>query len=164
MQKLALIGISFLLILVGTAMVSCKGLSTEPELDKIPVKYQEKHMPEGWWADPTVIAQGKRVYEGLENPESACVSCHGRDGTPKQRKVRDLRDAVYANKMTDSYMFWRVSEGVPKTLMDPWKDKLTEEQISQVIAYLHTFSHGGKAEAHIHAQEGPGGSQKASGG
>lgn len=150
MQKLSLIGTCFMGLLVILTVMSCYQLPKEPELDKIPRRYEDKHMPAGWWTDPEVIAEGKRINDGLFNPDVVCASCHGRDGTPKQRRVRDLRDTEYMNKTTDSYMYWRVAEGVPKTKMDPWKEKLTEDQIWKVIAYSHTFSHGGKAEEHNH--------------
>lgn len=34
--------------------------------------------------------------------------------------------------------------------MTPLKEKLTEEERWQVIAYQHTFSHGGEPEEHVH--------------
>jgi mono/diheme cytochrome c family protein len=34
--------------------------------------------------------------------------------------------------------------------MEAWKDYLTEEQIWQVMAYEHTFSHEGKPAEHRH--------------
>lgn len=116
----------------------------------IPKEYQDKHMPKGWWADPKVIAEGKKIFEGMVNPEVVCAACHGRDGKPLLAGTRDLRDAAYMNKLSDSQMFWRINEGVPMTAMTPWKGKLTEEQMWQVIAYCHSFSHGRKPEAHDH--------------
>lgn len=143
------IGSGTLAMFIILTTVSAQTLK-EPTLDKIPKEYQDKHMPQGWWTDPKVIAEGKKIYEGMVNPEVVCAACHGRDGKPLLTGTRDLRDSAYVNKMTDSYMFWRVSEGVPLTPMTPWKDKLKEDQIWKVIAYSHTFSHGGKAEEHIH--------------
>ena len=49
-----------------------------------------------------------------------------------------------SSRFSDSYRFWRVAEGVPKTTMKAWKSYLSEEQIWQVIAFMHQFSHGGK--------------------
>ena len=149
MRYLSLIGICFTMLFVTMTVVSGQTLK-EPALDNIPKDYQDKHMPQGWWTDPKVIAEGKKIYEGMANPEVVCAACHGRDGKPLLTGARDLRDAQYVNKMTDSYMYWRVTEGVPLTPMTPWKEKLKEEQIWKVIAYAHTFSHGGKAEEHIH--------------
>ena len=41
-----------------------------------------------------------------------------------------------------------MSEGVPKTKMKAWKQFLSEEQIWQVMAYEHQFSHDGKPAEH----------------
>jgi len=149
MRKLKVIGLCHLLLLGTIAVVFGQTLK-EPALDKIPKEYQDKHMPAGWWVDPKIIAEGKKVFEGYVNPEAVCAACHGRDGKPILTGARDLRDPTYVNKMTDSYMHWRVAEGVPLTPMTPWKEKVTEEQIWKAIAYMHTFSHGGKAEEHKH--------------
>ena len=149
MGNLRIMGICFVTLFVTMTVVSGQTIK-EPELSKIPKEYQDKHMPQGWWTDPSVIAEGKKIYEGMANPEVVCAACHGRDGKPLLTGTRDIRDGAYVNKMTDSYMFWRVAEGVPLTPMTPWREKLKEEQIWKAIAYSHTFSHGGKAEEHNH--------------
>ena len=148
MQTLGSIGICFMMLLAAAA--ASGQTPKEPMLDKIPKEYQDKHMPAGGWTDAKRIAEGKKIYDGMVNPEAVCAACHGRDGKPLLTGTRDLRDAAYVNKMTDSYMYWRVAEGVPMTAMTPWKEKLKEEEIWKVIAYTHTFSHGGKAEEHKH--------------
>lgn len=115
----------------------------------IPREFQ-KRVPRGWWTDPTVIRRGKQIYEGAVKPEVTCAACHGRDGQPVLTGARDFRSSAYVAKMSDTYWFWRLSEGVPQTAMTPMKDKLTEEERWQAIAYQHTFSHGGRAEEHLH--------------
>jgi mono/diheme cytochrome c family protein len=42
--------------------------------------------------------------------------------------------------MTDSYWFWRVSEGVADTQMTGFKKMLKEDQIWKVISYENTFA------------------------
>ena len=81
---------------------------------------------------------------------STCAACHGRDGQPILTGARDFRDVAYVANMSDAYWFWRLSVGVPQTPMTPMKEKLTEEERWQVIAYQHTFSHRGKPEEHSH--------------
>lgn len=121
----------------------------------VPADYQGKKMPDGWWTDPKIIEAGRQIYEGKVNPEVKCFECHGSDGVPtrKGRGARDFRNAKNMDRYTESYWFWRISEGVPKTKMVGWKDLLTEEQRWQVMAYEHMFSHGGKAEVHEHAEQ-----------
>ena len=110
-------------------------------LSPVPADYADKHMPAGWWTDPKVIEEGSKVYS-----MEGCRSCH-KDGEPV-KSGGGLRDQKNTSRFSDSYWFWRVAEGVPKTTMKAWKSDLSEEQIWQVIAYTHTFSHGGKPSEH----------------
>lgn len=115
----------------------------------IPVEFQTV-IPKGWWSDEKVVARGKQIYEGTVKSDVVCAACHGRDGKPILTGARDFREQAYVEKMSDTYWFWRLSEGVPQTAMTPMKDKLTDEERWQAVAYQHTFSHGGKAEEHAH--------------
>ncbi len=139
--------------MVGLVLSVAIASGDEP-LPPVPPEYNNHSMPKGWWTDPKVIAAGKKIYmEGMPDEEGKiqkCAKCHGEDGNPKLRGARDFRAEAKINKFSDSYFFWRVSEGVPKTKMKGWKERLTEEQRWQVIAYAHAFSHGGKPEEHKH--------------
>jgi mono/diheme cytochrome c family protein len=154
-----MLGAVFAIIAVKPAQVlAIFGIGEEPELaplEPVPEGYRGKKMPEGWWTDPKVIAAGREIYEGKTNPEVKCFECHGSDGVPtrKGRGARDFRNEKNMNRFTDDYWFWRVSEGIPKTKMQSWKEHLSEDQRWQVMAYEHTFSHGGKAEPHEHAEQ-----------
>lgn len=150
MRVIGHVGLVCVVFFVGSTSVPGQTLK-EPALNQVPKEYQDKHMPAGWWTDPKVLEEGKKIYEGIENAMAACFTCHGPDGKPMLPAARDMRDAAYVNKMTDSYWFWRVSEGVLNTQMQGFKKILKkEEKTWQVIAYQHTFSHGGKAEDHTH--------------
>jgi len=129
--------------------------ATPPPLPPVPAEYAGKHMPQGWWTDPKVLAEGEKVYTGQANPEVNCSNCHGKDGQPKKKGARDLRNVKMVHRFSDSFWFWRVSEGIPKTKMKAWKKHLTEQQIWAVIAYEHTFSHNGQAVADIQAEVQP---------
>ena len=121
--------------------------SGEPlPLPPVPAEYADKHMPTGWWTDPKVIEEGKQIYSGEGNQLVNCRSCH-KDGQPV-KSGGGLRDQKNTRRFSDSYWFWRVAEGVPKTTMKSWKSLLSEEQMWQVIAFAHQFSHGGKPSEH----------------
>ncbi len=121
--------------------------SGEPTpLPPVPADYAGKHMPAGWWTDPKVIEEGRQIYSGEGNQLVNCRSCH-KDGQPV-KSGGGLRDQKNTRRFSNSYWFWRVAEGVPKTTMKPWKSLLSEEQIWQVIAFAHQFSHGGKPSEH----------------
>ncbi|MFI5305297.1 MAG: c-type cytochrome [Nitrospiria bacterium] len=148
MRRSGLIGISFITLLTAVGLVLGQTLK-EPEVNKVPAEYQNKHIPAGWWTDTKIIQEGKRIYEGLDNAMVNCSICHGVDGKPMMPGARDLRDSAYMNKMTDSYWFWRISEGVPDTQMQGFKMILKQDQIWKVMVYEHIYSHGGKGAVHI---------------
>lgn len=141
-----------LVIVLTTANEIRSGDIKGPDLNKVPPEYQNKHMPEDWWTNPKIIEEGKQIWlgthEAILDPAMVCAVCHGKDGKPILTGARDFRDRDYCDQMTDSYWFWKVSEGVPGKPMPPWKGILSEEEIWKVIAYEHTFSHGGKPAEH----------------
>jgi len=131
----------------------------------VPKEYANKHMPKGWWTDPKIIEEGKKLFETAKNEfefkrkpvkvEKGCSECHEIDkskDTPKQRGARDFRVGKKMNMFSDSYWFWRISEGVPKTKMPAWKGKLSEDDIWKVVAYEHTWSHDMKPADHAHKE------------
>ena len=147
------------LLLIASLLIGLVAYGQEiikVRLKQVPREYADKHMPEGWWTNPKTIEAGRRVYEGRVKfkikPEEKkkCAECHGVDGQPIKWEARDFTDPKKINDFSDSYWFWRVSEGVPTTNMPAWKDLLTEEQIWQVISYEHTFSHDGNPAPHEH--------------
>ncbi len=118
--------------------------SSEKPAAAVPAEYKGKHMPAGWLSDPKVLAAGKAIYEGTQNPAVRCALCHGVDGKPTRigKGAPDFSNASEAEESNDLW-FWRISEGVEKTKMMGWKNSLTEEQRWQVIAYIRTLAHKG---------------------
>lgn len=139
------------LVLVVASLLTLSGeIATSAELmplESIPPAYNMKHMPSGWWTDAKIIEEGRKIYFGEAHPLVACTACHGQNGQPV-RSGAGLRDQKHTSRFSDSYWFWRVAEGIPKAGMMPWKSLLSEDQIWQVVAFVHTFSHGGKASEH----------------
>jgi mono/diheme cytochrome c family protein len=82
--------------------------------------------------------QGETVFQ------TNCVICHGSQGhgdgpasqslEPKPRNLAELQKNV-----GDDFLFWRITEGKPGTAMVAWKGILTEDQIWQVISFIHTL-------------------------
>ena len=138
-------------VMTGCALTLSAGMAfanDPPPLPEVPAEYANKHMPAGGWTDAKAIAEGAKIYSGEANPVVNCGSCHGKDGQPVKKGARELRDPNNTSRFSDSFWFWRVSEGIPKTKMKAWKQYLSEEQIWQVIAFEHQFSHGGKPAEH----------------
>ena len=84
-----------------------------------------------------VFAQGDAagVYK------AKCAMCHGADGlaaTPmaKSMKVLSFKDPTMV-KTSDSQLFTSTKDGKGK--MPAYKDKLTDAQIKDVVAYIRTL-------------------------
>lgn len=140
-------------MLMGATDASAAKLKSQVAMPKT---YEGKHMPTGGWTDPKMLVRGKEVYTGKVNKKVKCAKCHGVKGKPKAKGARDFRKASNMETFSDTYWFFRISEGVPKTLMKGWKGKISDEDIWAVMAYENTFSHGEKpAEPDISKWETP---------
>ncbi len=97
----------------------------------------------GW---PLFIQSG--LFDGKELYIEYCQTCHGCTGnglgtyagtkivTPANFKAEPFRS------MPDEQWFWHVSEGIPGSVMPPWKQSLSEEQRWNVIYYVQQiFAH-----------------------
>jgi len=82
-----------------------------------------------------------------KNWSKHCVSCHGKDGKGKtkagrQAKVKDLTNAKYQESFTDEGAFKNTKEGMTvdgKEAMKPFKDKLSDQEIKDLIAFVRTL-------------------------
>jgi len=106
--------------------------------DPIPYgEMQPTDQDQGWqtW-NAAELQAGKELYV------DKCLTCHGCAGnglgsyggtlsvTPANFKADPFRN------MPDDQWFWHVSEGVPGTVMPPWKESLTENERWQAIRYI----------------------------
>ncbi|MGH7531199.1 MAG: c-type cytochrome, partial [Gemmatimonadales bacterium] len=107
----------------------------------------------GVWASgrPAVAqdtAQGRAVYEQW------CAGCHGESGAGDGEaarymlpRPRDFRGAIYQIRTTasgglptDDDIMRAINEGLPGTAMPGWRDRLSERDRRDLVAYLKTFS------------------------
>ncbi len=74
----------------------------------------------------------KEVQEpiGKEIFEKNCTKCHGKDGTKRLLGAKNLQKSILT--ITENYEI--IANGKGK--MPSWKEKLSTEQINQVIEYL----------------------------
>ena len=83
------------------------------------------------------IAEGKKIYH------DRCKVCHGDHGdgktfaanalypSPKNFTAKESKEELTRERMIRS-----VTKGRPKTAMMPWKNVLTEQEISSVVSYI----------------------------
>ena len=109
----------------------------------IPAEYANTHMPEGWWSDEGIIEEGRQLYLGRKKSNVNCAQCHGETGKPLRTGARDFRDASAMKEYSDSHLLWRISEGVPFSTMGAYKNKLSEDEVWKVIAFVSTLGMNG---------------------
>ncbi|MBI5775735.1 MAG: cytochrome c, partial [Verrucomicrobia bacterium] len=81
------------------------------------------------------------------NWSTHCASCHGKDGKAQTKAGRmagalDLTDAGNQAKFTDEKAFLSIKDGQKdgtKEKMKPFKDKLTDDEIKALIAFVRTL-------------------------
>jgi len=100
----------------------------------------------------TILLGAAASAYAAEAPEAwtkNCAACHGKDGTGqtkagKQLKVKDLTDAAYQKTFTDDQAFGEVKNGLKdkagKEQMKPFADKVSDDEIKAVIAYVRTLA------------------------
>jgi mono/diheme cytochrome c family protein len=82
-----------------------------------------------------------RVTESGASPPSAkqsynrhCSSCHGRNGLPRRRGVRNLTDADWHERVSDERIFNVITNGKGK--MPGFSKKLSDAEIDALVAYV----------------------------
>jgi cytochrome c oxidase cbb3-type subunit 3/ubiquinol-cytochrome c reductase cytochrome c subunit len=76
-------------------------------------------------------AKGAALYD------STCKSCHGDQKTRGEAVM--LANTSFLAEATDAFLHHAIVNGRAGTKMEPFKDKLDEGQIGDVIAYIRTF-------------------------
>jgi len=103
----------------------------------VPVEYRSRRSP--FPSAPKFIDAGGRIYR------DNCLACHGAQGRGDGDAGLDLvpSPALLSRMMgvqgtVDEYLLWTISEGGKPfdTEMPAFKDRLSEDQIWQVIAYM----------------------------
>ncbi|HZT61288.1 MAG TPA: cytochrome c [Pyrinomonadaceae bacterium] len=92
----------------------------------------------------SVAARGQGHGPTPINPavtyEKNCATCHGKDGSARTFKsrhhehARDLTDPKWQTDVTDERIYNTIANGKGK--MPAFKRKLTDEQITSLVAYV----------------------------
>jgi len=94
-------------------------------------------------ADAESLTRGEAIYT------ANCATCHGDDGmgAGPAAEALDPEPAPLAHTsqmMSDTYLFWRISEGGAEfaTAMPAWKIALTQEERWDVVNYVNALGSG----------------------
>lgn len=131
------------MVVLVLALSACGGggKATESTTVEVPADYAGKTNPMA--NDAAAVTAGQEIYT------TNCASCHGDSGggdgaagaalEPKPAALNSLSADI-----SDAFLFWRISEG---GMMEPFnssmpafKGVLSEEQIWQVVTYIHTLA------------------------
>src|SRR5439155_21168474 len=95
-----------------------------------------------------VLMSGALVAADVkENWEKDCQKCHGADGKGntkmgRQSGAKDYTDPKVQEELKDEKAVKIIKEGVVekgKKRMEPYKDKLTDEEIKALINFIRAF-------------------------
>lgn len=94
-----------------------------------------------------VTALNAKAADVKENYATHCTKCHGDDGKGdtkmgKKSGCKDYTDAKVQADMKDDKAFKSIKEGMKdgdKELMKPFADKLSDDEIKALIAYMRTL-------------------------
>ena len=90
----------------------------------------------------TCIASMAFAGDAAETWNTSCAGCHGKDGSGntimgKKAGVADYRDPKVQAKFTDEEASKIIHDG--KNKMKSYKDRLTDDQIKGLIAYIRSL-------------------------
>jgi cytochrome c6 len=93
------------------------------------------------------LTSGALAADVKANWEKHCQKCHGADGKGetkmgRQSGAKDYTDAKVQAELTDEKAIKIIKEGIVekgKKKMDPYGDKLADDEIKALIAYIRTF-------------------------
>jgi len=92
---------------------------------------------------PAPIAAPPRTAEEIW--QMKCKFCHGEDGKSQTKKGRqykapDFTRAKWQKHTTDDEIVEAITDGVKKSKMPSFKEKLTPEEIKSMVPYLRAFA------------------------
>jgi len=103
--------------------------------------------PEGKKLKNPVPSSPESIKAGQASFQKYCRFCHGADAkgngpmAPKDTHPSDLTDATWDRGSTDGELFMVIKEGAgPKFDMKGFKSKMTDQEIWNVVNYLHSLA------------------------
>ena len=77
--------------------------------------------------------------------EKRCIFCHGADGRGKTKKGKQFKAPNFTGDKwqkhtTDKEIVEAITDGVPKTKMPAFKEKLSSAEIASMVPFLRAFA------------------------
>lgn len=125
----------------GTIMSAWQNILSEDEIRALVALIQEwDQVPAGVLPEPQVqvdlsaanLTQGEQLYA------TYCARCHGPEGQGTPRGP-SLNVKSFLTETSDGAIQQIVRNGIPGTAMIGWGDRLTDEEILSIVAYLRNW-------------------------
>lgn len=96
----------------------------------------------------SLIAGPVLAADVASNWNTHCASCHGKDGKGQTKAgrmagVKDMTEASYQASFDDQRAYKQIKEGMKddkgKERMKPFNEKLTDDEIKALIAFVRTL-------------------------
>ncbi len=121
--------------IAGTSMVAFEDRLTDQEIADVIALIHS-------WSQGAPVegdaANGAQVYA------SSCAACHGSDG--EGTSIGPALNRVELLAKGDNFLRATTSEGIAGTSMVAFEDRLTDQEIADVNAFIHNWSQGPPAE------------------
>jgi cytochrome c553 len=101
------------------------------------------------WSVIALFAAGLslRAADVKQSWDKNCAKCHGQDGKGntrmgKQSGAKDYTDPKVQAELKDDAGLKAIKEGITedgKKKMDPYKEKLTDDEMKALLAYVRAF-------------------------
>lgn len=138
-----------LMLLVGLMMLAFLAACSSPAENAQTAEIERPAPPAEYAGKTNSLADDAAAVEvGRQLYAANCASCHGDKAMGDGPAANSLNPkpmplATEMKVLGDDYIYWRIAEGgafAPFTsAMPAWKKILTEEEIWQVIAFMHTL-------------------------
>ena len=91
------------------------------------------------------ISEGQEISEsdGMDLYAQYCTTCHGPDGQgqgPGTEGNASQGPAPFPKDMGEAYISWRIHEGIPDSIMYPFKWLLPEVDMWDITVYLNNLT------------------------
>lgn len=98
-----------------------------------------KQSADAFATGPNAVKSAAPIFAAKTFFDKSCAGCHGNDGAGGEGalNIPNFKDAKWQQRRTDQQIIDAITKG--KGTMPPWKDKLNEEQIKAMAAFIRKF-------------------------
>jgi mono/diheme cytochrome c family protein len=137
----AALGVEFVKGSTSTVILDRGGKKYVVDLVARTIREADTHSDVSKPMDNAVAALPADQPDGATIFKRNCVMCHGPDGKGVATfKTPDFTNPRVQASLTDEQILETIKDGKKGTVMPPWKDKLSNQEIKAVAAHIRSFN------------------------